>query len=61
MRQRRIRGELSCRAWDEEASEVASGLQQFGIARGEVVGRAFDGREWLELAVAGVPGRSSQH
>ncbi|MDE0247233.1 MAG: class I adenylate-forming enzyme family protein [Gammaproteobacteria bacterium] len=45
-------GELRYRTWDEESSAIASGLQQFGIARGEVVGLAFDGRGWLELAVA---------
>ena len=43
------------------ASKVASGLQQLEITRGEVVGRAFDGLGWLELAVAWVPDRSSQH
>ena len=44
--------ELRFRTWDEESSVVASGLKQFGITRGEVVGLAFDGRGWLEMAVA---------
>ena len=44
--------ELRFRTWDEESSAVASGLKQLGVARGEVVGLAFDGYGWLELAVA---------
>ena len=44
--------ELRFRTWDEESSAVASGLKQLGVARGEVVGLAFDGHGWLELAVA---------
>ena len=44
--------ELRFRMWDEESSAVASGLKQLGVARGEVVGLAFDGHGWLELAVA---------
>lgn len=43
---------LRFRTWDEESTVLASGLKQFGITRGEVVGLAFDGRGWLELAVA---------
>ena len=44
--------ELRFRTWDEESSAVASGLKQLGVARGEVVGLAFDGHGWVELAVA---------